>query len=110
EHALAMATEGRQTPPSFMDKWRYLTNPLPRAEEGRIFDSLRRELSLADSIAWAHNDDIDKIGIALRDEIENDFGELISHHNPFIRHIIMRTRTFLEEKINPETKIPYLPK
>ena len=105
-----MATEGRQIPSSFTEKWNYLANPLPGAEEGRLFDSLRRDLLLKDDAACAHSSCSEEIAIALRDEIESDFDELMSRYNPFIRHIILRTRSYLEEKINPETKQPYLPK
>jgi hypothetical protein len=34
----------------------------------------------------------------------------IAEHNPFIRHIVRRTRDFLENTINPETGEPYLQK
>ena len=37
--------------------------------------------------------------------IDNDF---IANNNPFIRHIVRRTRTFLENTINEETHEPYL--
>lgn len=109
-HALPMATDEREVPSSFSEKWSYLTNPLPRAEEDRLFDSLRRELLLNDDSACARSSDSEEISIALQDEIETDFDHLISRHNPFIRRIILRTRSYLEEKINPETKQPYLPK
>lgn len=35
-------------------------------------------------------------------------GTFAEHHNPFIRHIIRRTRVFLENEIDPETNLPYL--
>jgi superfamily II DNA or RNA helicase len=31
-----------------------------------------------------------------------------THHSPFIRHIVRRTREFLETTLNPETNEPYL--
>ncbi len=37
--------------------------------------------------------------------IDNDF---MANNNPFIRHIVRRTRTFLENTINEETREPYL--
>ena len=39
--------------------------------------------------------------------IEDGF---IQNHNPFIRHIVRRTRNFLEDTINPDTGEPYLKK
>src|SRR5438876_222152 len=40
----------------------------------------------------------------LRD-LRKEYG---AKHNPFIRHIVRRTREFLETEINPETNLPYL--
>jgi len=36
--------------------------------------------------------------------------KFIENYNPYIRHIIRRTRSFLENTINPETHLPYLQK
>lgn len=36
--------------------------------------------------------------------------EFFQTHNPFIQRIVRRTRDFLENKINPQTNEPYLPK
>ena len=40
----------------------------------------------------------------LRD-LRKEYG---AKHNPLIRHMVRRTREFLETEINPETNLPYL--
>jgi hypothetical protein len=38
-------------------------------------------------------------------QVAHDFGR---NHNPFIRHIVRRTRQYLEDTIDPATGEPYL--
>lgn len=90
--------------------FRWISNPLPPASEGRDYELLRRSLSVKDSISvvppskWLELSDPDKARI---ERMKEDF---FKNHNPYIRHIIRRTRDFLENTNNPETGEPYLQK
>lgn len=90
------------------DFWGWLRNPLPPSEEGRAFLQLRRTLDLPDETAVAPGDSLEKLSPADKrriDDLKPGFGQ---DHSPFIRHIIRRTRDFLENEIDPETQKPYL--
>ena len=41
---------------------------------------------------------------------DNSEPEFVKNYNPYIRHIVRRTREFLENSINPKTGLPYLQK
>ncbi|MCW7554038.1 hypothetical protein NX722_15705 [Endozoicomonas gorgoniicola] len=88
--------------------WSWVRNPLPQAEDHRTFRDLRRRLQLqpgdhvvdAGSFNQLRGPDKTKLRRVLP-----DYGR---QHNPFIRHIIRRTRDYLEATIDPETGEPYL--
>lgn len=93
---------------STTDFWGWLRNPLPPAEEDRAFLKIRRSLELPPETAVAPGDSLEKLSRADKNqlaELKAGFGQ---KHSPFIRHIIRRTRTFLENEIDPETQKPYL--
>lgn len=88
----------------------WIRNPFPPAvEDERTFGRLRMQLKMADGdfvIKPEAIEDLDgpdqrRLGRIID---ENFFAE----HNPFIRHIVRRTRDSLENTINPETNEPYL--
>jgi superfamily II DNA or RNA helicase len=88
--------------------WDWLRDPFPPAREGPDFAVLRRGLGLADNTQTA-------VGSRFMDLRPPDFrrldglrSSLFTDHNPFIRHIVRRTRAFLEETIDPTTNEPYL--
>lgn len=96
-----------------LEQCEWLRNPLPPANEDPMsFGVLRRNLGLSDDtfvikpnvfreIITGRSPDSRRIGRIL----ENGF---MQNHNPFIRHIIRRTREFLETNNNPETGEPFL--
>lgn len=91
------------------DLWSWVRNPLPPAREDRTFQALRRSLrmSRADAVApgaegWERLRAPDKARVR---QLRSTFGP---HHNPFIRHIVRRTREYLETTIDPSTGEPYL--
>lgn len=43
-----------------------------------------------------------------RKRIQDLFPSLVTDHNPFIRHIVRRSREYLEREIDPTTHEPYL--
>ena len=60
-----------------------------------------------------HRTDVTKIGSCFcagpdRQRIEDGFPRFVEHHHPYIRTIVLRTRDYLEQTIDPETNEPYL--
>jgi superfamily II DNA or RNA helicase len=88
--------------------WRWVRNPLPPAKEHRDFELLRRSLKFSDEVAVASPEDWDKLSAPDHRRVRELARRLGQSHNPFIRHIVRRTREFLENTIDPETNEPYL--
>jgi hypothetical protein len=93
---------------SATDFWSWFRNPLPPAQEHRDFETLRRVLGVPDTVAVANGSDIDKLRVPDRARLERVKPGYGREHNPFLRHIIRRTRDFLETERDPETNQPYL--
>ncbi len=101
--------QGREpVPADVYEIWRWLYNPLPPASEGRDYGILRNtlemddEATVVDPAMWGRLTPPDKSRIK---RIGEDF---FAHHNPYIRHIVRRSRKYLETTKNPETGEPYL--
>lgn len=101
---------GREAlPEHFEDLWEWLRNPLPAGEENdQLFGALRRRMGLKSRDAVLEGSRIAEIAPIDRRRIERQASEFFPKYNPFIRHIIRRTRDFLENTIDPETQEPYL--
>ncbi|AMW32753.1 SNF2 family N-terminal domain-containing protein [Fervidobacterium changbaicum] len=94
--------------------WEWIRNPFPPASEDETtFGFVRKQLRMADNEFVIKPDALDRldeqdrlrIEKRIRRIIDNDF---LMNHNPFIRHIVRRTRSYLENNVNPETGEPYL--
>ena len=100
---------GSEDPPeTTIDLWRWMANPLPPGEEHRDYEIIRRALHISPTeacVAWSEYEHLSPPDQA---KVRNLSQDLFSHHNPYIRHIVRRTRDFLETTINPETREPYL--
>lgn len=88
----------------------WIRNPFPPAtEDERTFGRIRAKLKMSNDEFVISPSDIDSLSAPDQKQIgriiDNDF---IANNNPFIRHIVRRTRTFLENTINEETHEPYL--
>jgi superfamily II DNA or RNA helicase len=106
--AIPIVTGDDEIPNELGEAWRWIRNPMPPASEGIVFRNLRRKLGLKDSEGIADGDSLDYLRppeITLLKSIIPGFGQ---EHNPFIRHIVRRTRDFLEKTIDPSTGEPYL--
>ncbi len=96
-----------------LDNWEWLRNPFPSKEEDMMtFGRIRRKLNMDDDEFIISPDTLKTLRGTPEERkigriIQNGF---IENHNPFIRHIIRRTRDFLENEIDPETNEPYLKK
>lgn len=103
--------QGREpVPTDEYEIWKWLCNPLPPASEGRDYALIRNalgvddETTVVDPTMWKRLTPPD---IARIKRIGKD---LFAHHNPYIRHIIRRSRKYLEDTTNPETRESYLKK
>ena len=106
--ALDIVMGERSLPPEPRDLWEWVRNPLPPKEEGRVFELARRTLSLSPADAVAEGSRWDELRQADRQGIARKRKDIAQHHNPFIRHVVRRTRKYLETNINPTTGEPYL--
>lgn len=91
--------------------WEWLRNPLPFAAEdvdGLTIKVVRSALNMGDDQAVAPADGAMLLGPSEQHRVQKLSQTYFATFNPFIRHIIRRTRTALEERINPATKLPYL--
>ena len=89
-------------------RWDWIRNPFPPAEEDDyLFGSIRRDLNMEPTDRLIPAGGEANIKPWNRQRLENA-PDLFARHNPYIRHIIRRTRKFLEETLNPETNEPYL--
>lgn len=103
---------GKEQVEAHYENWDWVRNPFPPAvEDERFFGAIRKRLDLKENDfvikSEALNDlsrpDQRRIGRIIEDGF-------MQNHNPFIRHIVRRTRDFLENTINPDTGEPYLKK
>ncbi|MDK2821468.1 MAG: hypothetical protein PWP31_1433 [Clostridia bacterium] len=91
----------------------WIRNPFPPAHENPLtFGQIRKRLNMKDEDFIIRPEQIDAIkntpvGRRIGRIIDDNF---MTEHNPFIRHIVRRTRDFLENTINEETGEPYLKK
>ncbi len=90
------------------DLWEWMRDPLPPQEEGMDFELLRRSLNIAPSESWASPEAIRELRSPDVQRIKRLSRHFFPKHNPFIRHIVRRTRDFLENHIDPQTNEPYL--
>ncbi|MEW6540805.1 MAG: phospholipase D-like domain-containing anti-phage protein [Bacillota bacterium] len=88
--------------------WAWIRNPFPPRSEGRDFELLRRLLRMTDDQTVIPGDIWFEMGEPERDRIRRLSRHFMQNHNPFIRHIVRRTRGYLENTIDPETNEPYL--
>ncbi|MEK7255884.1 MAG: phospholipase D-like domain-containing protein, partial [Bacteroidota bacterium] len=101
---------GREAPlQRFEEVWDWMRNPLPAAtEDDQLFGALRRRMNMEDKDAVLEGSRISLLSNMEKRRIERQSAEFFQLHNPFIHHIVRRTRQFLETTIDPETNEPYL--
>ena len=92
--------------------WEWIRNPFPPANEDEAtFGLLRKRLGISDDEFVVRPEAIDELSGPDRRRIERIIDkDFFANYNPFIRHIVRRTRDFLENTINPETGEHYLKK
>lgn len=113
QHMLDIVCGKEPIPESEVTMWDIMRNPFPdRTQNSFKIKTLRDKLDLNDKdFVLPANLFIDcrmSIRNALKDLYISD--EFVKNYNPYIRHIVRRTREFLENSINPKTGLPYLQK
>jgi len=106
--ALDLVMNGDFKSESEYDKWEWTRNPMPPRSEGKDFEILRRKLGIPDDQSIVFGGHFEKFSPPDLDRLNRLFPHLMKEHNPFICHIIRRTRDQLEHQIDPETHEPLL--
>ena len=110
----------KRIPRNAIEIWDILRNPLPRPDDlaktevARHLAMLRQCLEVDDDESVLTKKDYTWLRAqrpAIQDRVEDLYKEddFLHAANPYIRHIVRRTRKTLEENVNPETGRPYLP-
>ena len=100
---------GREEQPTDLAvTWEWLRDPFPPTEEGTDYELLRRRLGLTAGMNWARPEALDQLSAPDRQRLVRAGRDFFSAHNPYIRHIVRRTRAYLESNIDPQTNEPYL--
>jgi superfamily II DNA or RNA helicase len=106
--AISVVLGAHTLPPDERELWSWVRNPLPPATEHRDFETLRRTLGMGPADAVADGDAWDRLAAPDKARVRRMRERFGREHNPFIRHIVRRTRSHLEQTIDPETGEPYL--
>ena len=90
--------------------WEWLRNPFPPPDESRDLRDLRRALGLHDDNTYAEpfNYYKDHLNGPAKSAANRVLGVFAAASNPYIRHIVRRTRRQLEETSDPITGEPLL--
>lgn len=101
-------------PDSEITMWDIIRNPLPAktsSAQDRV-NRIRDRLDIPDDTYVLPADYYASLMRSKKDNIRTLYttDEFIANYNPYIRHIIRRTRDFLENTINPATGETYLKK
>lgn len=101
---------GREELDEDNQKWDWLRNPFPPAEEKpSTYGAFRRLMNLPSGKFTLPGTAFFSLSPPQRAILTRIYADdFLRNHNPYIRHIIRRERRFLEETINPDTNQPYL--
>lgn len=96
----------------YSDTWDWIRDPLPPASEGRPFETLRNVFLRISPDKFVSDQSYSSLSIPastyVRDNICRGYS-FFTMHNPYIRHIVRRSREALESTPNPDG-VPYLKK
>lgn len=108
EACLPLVTGEESLPDDIYAAWPWIRNPLPPRAEGQAFRLLRQRLQVPEAQNVVPGDAIDNADGPTRTLLRQVARRFAADHNPFVRHIVRRTRKYLEETIDPATGEPYL--
>lgn len=106
--ALGLLLGELEPPTDELGQWAWMRNPLPPASEGPDYSTLRRALRLSDADVVVPGGGFDDLRPPDKTRIRRMFPRFVEQANPFIRHIVLRTREYLETTLDPETGEPFL--
>lgn len=112
QRMLDMVCGKAEPPESENAMWDIMRNPFPpRTASGRIA-RLRNDLDVEDDKFVLPPETYSQARRSTQDKIRKLYtaDKFVSNYNPYIRHIIRRTRNSLETTINEKTGEPYLKK
>lgn len=98
-------------PESEITMWDIMRNPFPERVSGaHKINSLRDTFDIPDDMFVLSADVFTKGRKSVQNKIRTLYNtdKFVLNYNPYIRHIVRRTRDFLENTINPTTGEPYL--
>ena len=101
-----------EQPTAEAEMWAIVRNPFPPRDEDRSIDTLRMQLDISDDASVLSQDLYENLDKRQKNRVKTLYVDdaYVANYNPYIRAIVRRTRKFLEETINPDTKEPYLRK
>jgi len=108
DDALSLVMGRTDSPTDDLEMWQWVRTPMPPRSEHADFDVLRRSLEMADDQVSANGSDWDRLRDPDKARVRRMFPRFVPQHNPFIRHIVRRSRDYLETTIDEETGEPYL--
>lgn len=92
------------------DAWHWINNPLPPADENPNLKAIRVSASMNHDSFHCYQL-VSDFSRPIQRRIERlVIDGFFMNYNPYIRHIVRRERSYLENTINPATGQPYLPK
>lgn len=98
-------------PESEIKMWNIIRNPLPpKTTRSFKINTLRDQLDIPDDVYVAPADMYQGLRASKKDKVRTLYttDDFVLNYNPYIRHIVRRTRKYLEETINPTTGESYL--
>lgn len=99
----------RSDDPDLQDRWQWIRDPFPPEYESEVFAKIREAQNMEPTTNTLGVDDLGALKPWHRSDLER-IPAFCKEHNPLLRHIIRRTRGFLESTIDPISNEPYLKK
>ena len=100
-------------PESEIKMWNIIRNPLPpKTTRSFKINTLRDQLDVPDDVYVVDADMYQGLRASKKDKVRALYttDDFVLNYNPYIRHIVRRTRKYLEDTINPATGESYLKK
>lgn len=99
----------RADEPDIQDRWQWMRDPFPPEYEAEVFAKIREDRNMEPTANIMGVDDLKDLKPWHKAGLER-IPDFCKEHNPLLRHIVRRTRGFLENTIDPDTNEPYLKK
>lgn len=109
QQTLDLVTRRKDIPQVVETAWHWIRNPIPSATESRVFSEIRQRMRMKSTDHVLSVEDFDQLPASIKTKLRNFLRSYRDSFNPFIRHIILRKREYLEKTINPIDGTPYLP-